>query len=318
MTNAEKYQEARDKVEAHLGINAATFAVLPNGKPNPDHVSKPSKDSTPKLGVLSRLEKISKGEHTDATNKKDTPEVTKKKEKKSLTELAKDEKKLDEKKAKAERDNQLSKKPTKDAKKDKDREKDKEDDKKLTPEQKEGVEKQETKMKQAFSKVKLPSGMEIHQEGPKWVLVGKNGARTDITDCMNAIDDYNKSVDAENAAQKSVDDASNEARKKENGLDVNDTNGKVKLSGQGTEIDKAQVVSEWLAKDVKLPNGQPAIDPADAKAIAETALSHSDEKALLEKLKDPKALEDEAKDRDNKNKDKDYLAAMRRQQKTLE
>ena len=63
-------------------------------------------------------------------------------------------------------------------------------------------------MKEAFAKVKLPSGMEVHQEGPKWVLVGKNGARTDITDCMNAIDEYNKSVDAENAAQKGVNEAS--------------------------------------------------------------------------------------------------------------
>ena len=70
-------------------------------------------------------------------------------------------------------------------------------------------------MKEMFSKVTLPSGMEIHQEGPQWVLVSKDGKqRTDVTDVMNTIDKYNREVDAaneenrmQNEAQSSVDKA---------------------------------------------------------------------------------------------------------------
>ena len=67
--------------------------------------------------------------------------------------------------------------------KEKKKEKEKDKEKELTPE------KQEQKMKEMFSKVRLPSGMEIHQEGPSWVLISKDGKqRTDVTDVMNTID----------------------------------------------------------------------------------------------------------------------------------
>ena len=85
------------------------------------------------------------------------------------------------------------KQKAKEKEKEKEKDKDKEKEKELTPE------KQEQKMKEMFSKVKLPSGMEIHQEGPSWVLVSQDGKqRTDVTDVMNTIDKFNRNVDAAN------------------------------------------------------------------------------------------------------------------------
>ena len=143
-------------------------------------------------------------------------------------------------------------------------------------------EKQEAKMKEMFSKVKLPSGMEIHQEGPQWVLVSKDGKqRTDVTDVMNTIDKFNQNVDAaneqnrmENAAQSSVDKAA----------DVN----------KGKEITTEGKVAavEQSLPNIKGMDGQAVFKPEDVKAVAETAISHAIEKDILEKLKDPKALEE--------------------------
>lgn len=181
----------------------------------------------------------------------------------------------------------------KEKKKEKEKEKDKE--KELTPE------KQEQKMKEMFSKVRLPSGMEIHQEGPSWVLVSKDGKqRTDVTDVMNTIDKFNRNVDAaneenrmQNNVQNSADravDASQKDLMKNDGLQINEISGKATMIGDALP----------MVKDI---DGNQVFKPEDVKAVAETALAISDEKMKLERLADPKALE-QIKKREKDNEDK--------------
>ena len=181
----------------------------------------------------------------------------------------------------------------KEKKKEKEKEKDKE--KELTPE------KQEQKMKEMFSKVRLPSGMEIHQEGPSWVLVSKDGKqRTDVTDVMNTIDKFNRNVDAaneenrmQNNVQNSADravDASQKDLMKNDGLQINEISGKATMIGDALP----------MVKDI---DGNQVFKPEDVKAVAETALAISDEKMKLERLADPKALE-QMKKREKDNEDK--------------
>lgn len=186
--------------------------------------------------------------------------------------------------------------------------KNKEQDKKKEKEKENTPAKQEAKMKEMFSKVKLPSGMEIHQEGPQWVLVSKDGKqRTDVTDVMNTIDKFNRNVDAaneqnrmQNAAQSGVDKAA-DINKKDQGLNISETSGRV------------QMVEEVLPK-VKGVDGQPVFKPEDVKAVAETGINFSNEKALLEKLKDPKALEEMRK----REKDNERTAADMARQRKME
>lgn len=244
----------------------------------------------------------------------------------SLEEAAKRSNKFDEKVADAKKKGIELSKPSKDGKdKDKEKEKDKEkDDKTMTPE------KQEAKMKEMFSKIKLPSGMEIHQEGPSWVLISKDGKqRTDVTDVMNTIDKFNRNVDAineanrvQNAAQGRANqmtdkgnpsitdgnplnrqDASQQSIMKDSGFNINETNG------------KAIMVGEALPK-VKDINGDQVFKPEDIKAVAETAISFSDEKAKLERLKDPKALEEMRKreKRNNNEAERQAMLARSREQ----
>lgn len=181
----------------------------------------------------------------------------------------------------------------KEKKKEKEKEKDKE--KEQTPE------KQEQKMKEMFSKVRLPSGMEIHQEGPSWVLVSKDGKqRTDVTDVMNTIDKFNRNVDAaneenrmQNNVQNSADravDASQKDLMKNDGLQINEISGKATMIGDALP----------MVKDI---DGNQVFKPEDVKAVAETALAISDEKMKLERLADPKALE-QMKKREKDNEDK--------------
>ena len=181
----------------------------------------------------------------------------------------------------------------KEKKKEKEKEKDKE--KELTPE------KQEQKMKEMLSKVRLPSGMEIHQEGPSWVLVSKDGKqRTDVTDVMNTIDKFNRNVDAaneenrmQNNVQNSADravDASQKDLMKNDGLQINEISGKATMIGDALP----------MVKDI---DGNQVIKPDDVKAVAEPALAISDEKMKLERLADPKALE-QMKKREKDNEDK--------------
>lgn len=179
--------------------------------------------------------------------------------------------------------------------KEKEKEKEKDKEKELTPE------KQEQKMKEMFSKVRLPSGMEIHQEGPSWVLVSKDGKqRTDVTDVMNTIDKFNRNVDAaneenrmQNNVQNSADravDASQKDLMKNDGLQINEISGKATMIGDALP----------MVKDI---DGNQVFKPEDVKAVAETALAISDEKMKLERLADPKALE-QMKKREKDNEDK--------------
>ncbi len=179
--------------------------------------------------------------------------------------------------------------------KEKKKEKEKDKEKELTPE------KQEQKMKEMFSKVRLPSGMEIHQEGPSWVLVSKDGKqRTDVTDVMNTIDKFNRNVDAaneenrmQNNVQNSADravDASQKDLMKNDGLQINEISGKATMIGDALP----------MVKDI---DGNQVFKPEDVKAVAETALAISDEKMKLERLVDPKALE-QMKKREKDNEDK--------------
>ena len=183
----------------------------------------------------------------------------------------------------------------KEKKKEKETEKEKDKEKELTPE------KQEQKMKEMFSKVRLPSGMEIHQEGPSWVLVSKDGKqRTDVTDVMNTIDKFNRNVDAaneenrmQNNVQNSADravDASQKDLMKNDGLQINEISGKATMIGDALP----------MVKDI---DGNQVFKPEDVKAVAETALAISDEKMKLERLADPKALE-QMKKREKDNEDK--------------
>ncbi len=183
----------------------------------------------------------------------------------------------------------------KEKKKEKEKEKEKDKEKELTPE------KQEQKMKEMFSKVRLPSGMEIHQEGPSWVLVSKDGKqRTDVTDVMNTIDKFNRNVDAaneenrmQNNVQNSADravDASQKDLMKNDGLQINEISGKATMIGDALP----------MVKDI---DGNQVFKPEDVKAVAETALAISDEKMKLERLADPKALE-QMKKREKDNEDK--------------
>ena len=159
----------------------------------------------------------------------------------------------------------------------------------------------EQKMKEMFSKVRLPSGMEIHQEGPSWVLVSKDGKqRTDVTDVMNTIDKFNRNVDAaneenrmQNNVQNSADravDASQKDLMKNDGLQINEISGKATMIGDALP----------MVKDI---DGNQVFKPEDVKAVAETALAISDEKMKLERLADPKALE-QMKKREKDNEDK--------------
>ncbi|MBO5039099.1 MAG: hypothetical protein J6C85_06590 [Alphaproteobacteria bacterium] len=266
-----------------------------------------------KGSVQDRLGKIATQTIEEPTIAKD-----KKKDKKkpmSMEDLAKRSNKFDEKVADAKKKGVELSKPSKDKEsgKDKDKDKDKEKDKskEMTPE------KQEAKMKEMFSKIKLPSGMEIHQEGPQWVLVAKDGKqRTDVTDVMNTIDKFNRNIDtaneanrvqnaaqgkADNVANNVANDASRSDIMKDSGFKVNATN------------DKAMMVGEALPK-VKDVNGNQVFKPEDIKTVAEKAVSFSDEKAKLEKLKDPKALEEMRKREKRNEKEADRQALLARSQ----
>lgn len=215
----------------------------------------------------------------------------------SLAEMAKKGKELEKKAEKAGIDLKgpgLAK-DIEEKNKEKKKEKEKDKEKELTPE------KQEQKMKEMFSKVRLPSGMEIHQEGPSWVLVSKDGKqRTDVTDVMNTIDKFNRNVDAaneenrmQNNVQNSADravDASQKDLMKNDGLQINEISGKATMIGDALP----------MVKDI---DGNQVFKPEDVKAVAETALAISDEKMKLERLADPKALE-QMKKREKDNEDK--------------
>lgn len=183
--------------------------------------------------------------------------------------------------------------------KEKEKEKEKDKEKEMTPE------KQEQKMKEMFSKVKLPSGMEIHQEGPSWVLVSQDGKqRTDVTDVMNTIDKFNKNVDAANEENRMHNEAQNGADR------AVDASQKEAMARGGADLNapdnKVAMVSEALPL-VQDMDGKQVFKPEDVQKVAETALSASDEMMKLEQLKDPKALEEMQK-RQKRNEEKEEQA----------
>jgi hypothetical protein len=174
------------------------------------------------------------------------------------------------------------------------------------------AEKQEAKMKEAFSKIKLPSGMEIHQEGPQWVLVSQDGKqRTDVTDVMNCIDKYNRSVDTANAQNKISNGAQNSTEQMSKGTGIRD--GVLPADKQDAKV---QTVGKCLP-NVKDVNGAAVFKPEDIKTVAEIGIKYSDEKALLNKLKDPNYLT-ELRNRDKKNEDQaQFLASKTKQQTSM-
>ncbi len=273
-------QEVKLKTEEErkAALEAALARIRPVVKANVE------KDNS----VMGRLSKIA-----NATPEKEQ-EKAKAKDKKplSLIDMAKKQADLD-KEAKKHGVEPVSKKSKKDEKEDN---KDKEKDKKKDKEKEDPVAKKEKEMKEMFSKVKLPSGMEIRQEGPSWVLLSKDGKqRTDITDVMNTIDKFNRNVDEaneqnrmQNAAQSGVDKAV-DVNKKDEGLKVNETNDKVKIVGEALP-------------NIKDTDGNQVFKPEDLKKVAETAINFSDDLRELEAMKkEAKKLEEEANNRLKKN-----------------
>ena len=190
------------------------------------------------------------------------------------------------------------KQKAKEKEKEKEKDKDKEKEKELTPE------KQEQKMKEMFSKVKLPSGMEIHQEGPSWVLVSQDGKqRTDVTDVMNTIDKFNRNVDAANEENRMQNDAQSSADK------AVDASQKDAMQNGGLGIDSNSDKVAMVSEMVKDMDGAQVFNPEDIQKVAETALAASDEKMMLEHLKDPKALEQMRKREKDNNEKADREAA---------
>lgn len=182
--------------------------------------------------------------------------------------------------------------------KEKEKEKEKDKEKEMTPE------KQEQKMKEMFSKVKLPSGMEIHQEGPSWVLVSQDGKqRTDVTDVMNTIDKFNRNVDAANEENRMQNDAQSSADK------AVDASQKDAMQNGGLGIDSNSDKVAMVSEMVKDMDGAQVFNPEDIQKVAETALAASDEQMMLERLKDPKALEQMRKREKDNNEKADREAA---------
>lgn len=225
------------------------------------------------------------------------------KEKLSLKDIAKRTKATEEKLDKA----GVKKKDPKD-KDDKTKGKDKDKEK-----QKDNEQTKSDQKVQLASKINV-NGMDIQQHGPKFVLVGKNGRETDVTDVMNEIDKYNKGVDAKNAAakaqstvQKGVEAKAQDMNPAHQGLPTNGTSGNVQVKGTPELVPPVSPVQQKGAEDIvsaKLPQ----LNPEEKAAVAKTALELS--KTGL--LKDPKGLE-KLNERKKKNDEREQqLLAMQR------
>ncbi len=251
--------------------------------------------------VQSRLEKFANRPDNDDLPARDTHD--KKDKPLSLDELARHTAELEKKAEEAGIDfkapisskdiEEMNKDKDKDNENEKEKEKENDKDKEMTPE------KQEQKMKEMFSRVTLPSGLEIHQEGPSWVLVSKDGKeRTDVTDVMNTIDKYNRSVDVANEENRMQNEAQSGVDK---AVDKHDKD----FENKGIDTihdDKVSSVEHALplVHDV---DGNQVFKPEDIKTVAETAVSFAEEKSTLEKLKDPHAME-QMRNREKENEDK--------------
>lgn len=276
----EREVKLKTEEEMKAALDAALARVRPVVKANVE------KDNS----VMGRLSKLANAP-LEKEQEKDK-EQNKTKKPLSLVDIAKKQADLD-KKAKEHGIDPGYKKNKKD---EKEEDKEKNIDKKKEKEKEDPVAKKEKEMKEMFSKVKLPSGMEIRQEGPAWVLISKDGnLRTDITDVMKTIEKFNSSVDEaneqnkkHNAAQSGVDKAV-DVNKKDEGLKVNETN------------DKVRIVGEALP-NVKDADGKQVFAPEDIKKVAETAINFAKDERLLEAMKKTaKKLEEEANERRRKN-----------------
>ncbi len=274
----EREVKLKTEEEKKAALEATLARIRPIVKANVE------KDSSV-MGRLSKYATADTEEKQDKTKAKDNKSY-------NLGELTEKKNKLD-KKAKEHGLEPISKKNKKDEKED-----DKENNKKKENEKKneDPIAKKEKEMKEKYSRVSLPSGMEIHQEGPSWVLVSKDGKhRTDITEVMGAIDKFNRNVDEANVQNRMQNEA-------QSGVDkAVDVNKKEQINDRNSKI---QTVTEALP-NVKDIEGKQVFKPEDLKKVAETSIDFSNDTAMLEAMKkEAKKLENEAKDKDKKNNNK--------------
>lgn len=292
--------EAQQKKEAEKKLSKEAKNVL-KAKKKVEEAKKALEEARKKNKDIKKAEdKLKKAQKDLEKAKKAKME----KEKLGLKDIAKRTKQTVEKLDKV----GVKKKEPKDKDKDKNKEKEKSNDKS----------KSEQKV-QLASRINV-NGMDIQQHGPKFVLVGKNGRETDVTDVMNEIDKYNKGVDAKNAAakaqgavQKGVEAKANEMDSKGQGLPTNGANGNVVVKGTPELVSSVPPAQQKGAEDIVAAK-LPALNPEEKAAVAKTAMELS--KADL--LKDPKGLE-KLNDRKKKNDEKEQqkMLALRAKQSTV-
>ena len=142
--------------------------------------------------------------------------------------------------------------------------------------------------------------MEVRQEGPSWVLVSEDGRqRTDVTDVVEAIDKYNRGVDATNEESRVQDEAQTGV---ENVAQRDD------VQNPQVSDDRVKAVAEALP-EVKDVNGNDVFKPEDVEAFARLALTESDLRAL-----EGKGLTDKMADKKRENNEKEEEGQQRSQQ----
>ena len=206
------------------------------------------------------------------------------------------------------------KEDTKEDKKDEDEDK----DEKQKDKEKDSPQRQEEKAREMVSKVKLPSGMEIHQEGPSWVLVSKDGKeRTDVTDIMNRIEKYNRDVDNTNEANKKANEDGRIEKNVQNNADEAAAKGQNEGIGQENSTipsinDQKVATVEAALPSVTNEDGTPTFKEEDIKAVAEFSIKEAEEqlgKGMDQEL--GRKLSREARDRDKNNQEKADEKAVR-------
>ena len=179
----------------------------------------------------------------------------------------------------------------------------KEDNEKDKDEREDAPAKTEERKRETLSKVKLPSGMEVRQEGPSWVLVSEDGRqRTDITDVVEAIDKYNRGVDATNEESRVQDEAQ---------TGVENVAQRDGVQNPEASDDRVKAVAEALP-EVKDVNGNDVFKPEDVEAFAKLALTESDLRAL-----EGKGLSDKLADKKRENNEQEEEGQQRAQAQQL-
>lgn len=162
------------------------------------------------------------------------------------------------------------------------------------------------------------NGLNIQQHAAKYVLVGKNGQETDVTDIMNQIDKYNKGVDAQNAAtlaqgavQQGINGKTKDMAASEAGLPKNARNDAVAVRSQAETVPAVPQYQQKAAEDMVAVK-HPQLDAEEKSLVAKTALQLS--KSDL--LKDPKAME-KLNERKKQNEEKERQRRLREQQQNM-